>query len=232
MRRWIGLAIALGAATLFARLAVWQLHRHAERAAFNAGLQARADLPPVPLADLLNRRLPQDSLELRAVTATGVFDFAHQIVEWPRSDRGTPGVYVATPLRLPDGRAILVIRGWAYSPDARTIDLSRLTEPDSQTVRGVLLTRFAGAVGTVPHDSTFPLYVRDAVPGALQSFFPYPLIDAELLRATAPESRYDRFLAAPLPPLDAGPHLWYAFQWFAFAAIALVGGAILFRREA
>lgn len=230
MRRWIGLAIALGAATLFARLGVWQLHRHAERAAFNAGLQARVDLPPVPLRALLDRGLPEDSLELRAATATGVFDQTHQVIEWPRSDRGTPGVYVATPLVLPDGRAILVIRGWAYSPDARTIDLARLAEPDSQTVHGVLLTRFAGAVGTAPHDSTFPLFVRDAVPGALQAFFPYPLVDAELLRTSAPKSAYDRFLAAPLPPLDDGPHLWYAFQWFAFAAIAVVGGAILWRR--
>jgi cytochrome oxidase assembly protein ShyY1 len=34
------------------------------------------------------------------------------------------------------------------------------------------------------------------------------------------------------PPLDEGPHLSYAIQWFAFAAIALIGaGAVAIRRE-
>ena len=36
----------------------------------------------------------------------------------------------------------------------------------------------------------------------------------------------------PAPALDEGPHRMYAIQWFAFAAIALVGGGIwLWRRE-
>lgn len=37
----------------------------------------------------------------------------------------------------------------------------------------------------------------------------------------------------PPPPLDEGPHRMYALQWFAFAAIALVGGGLyLWRSEA
>ena len=36
----------------------------------------------------------------------------------------------------------------------------------------------------------------------------------------------------PLPPLDEGPHLSYAFQWFSFAAIALGGlGIVLLNRR-
>ena len=35
----------------------------------------------------------------------------------------------------------------------------------------------------------------------------------------------------PPPTLDAGPHLSYAFQWFAFAAIAITGYVILGRRQ-
>jgi cytochrome oxidase assembly protein ShyY1 len=33
------------------------------------------------------------------------------------------------------------------------------------------------------------------------------------------------------PVLSDGPHLSYAIQWFAFAAIALVGAAAVIRRE-
>ena len=35
----------------------------------------------------------------------------------------------------------------------------------------------------------------------------------------------------PPPELTDGPHLDYALQWFAFATIAVVGYAVLLRRE-
>jgi cytochrome oxidase assembly protein ShyY1 len=35
----------------------------------------------------------------------------------------------------------------------------------------------------------------------------------------------------PLPALDEGPHKSYAVQWFAFAAIALIGTAAVVRGE-
>lgn len=35
-----------------------------------------------------------------------------------------------------------------------------------------------------------------------------------------------------LPVLDEGPHRSYAVQWFSFAAIAAVGGVVLYRRPA
>jgi cytochrome oxidase assembly protein ShyY1 len=38
-----------------------------------------------------------------------------------------------------------------------------------------------------------------------------------------------RRLALPVP--DGGPHFSYMLQWFAFAAIAVVGGILLFRRS-
>ena len=34
----------------------------------------------------------------------------------------------------------------------------------------------------------------------------------------------------PPPRLDDGPHLSYAIQWFAFAAIALAGAVVVARR--
>jgi hypothetical protein len=35
----------------------------------------------------------------------------------------------------------------------------------------------------------------------------------------------------PLPSLDEGPHRSYAVQWFAFAAIALIGTGAVARKE-
>jgi cytochrome oxidase assembly protein ShyY1 len=36
----------------------------------------------------------------------------------------------------------------------------------------------------------------------------------------------------PLPDLDEGPHLSYAFQWFIFATIGAVGYVVILRRNA
>jgi cytochrome oxidase assembly protein ShyY1 len=65
--------------------------------------------------------------------------------------------------------------------------------------------------------------------GAIGARLPYRLGDAYLLlREQRPSA--DPPVPAPPPELTDGPHLSYAFQWFAFAAVALVGGLLLARR--
>src|SRR4051794_10016187 len=123
----IAAVIALAVAALFARLGVWQVHRLAERRALNAELVSRISLAPASPADL-----PADTAlaSYRLVKVTGSFDFDHQIIITGRSRQGAPGVYLVTPL-IPDsgGPAVLVNRGWVYSPDAATISIHTWNEP-------------------------------------------------------------------------------------------------------
>jgi cytochrome oxidase assembly protein ShyY1 len=145
------------------------------------------------------------------VQARGTFAFADQRTEPNKSLRGLPGVYVVTPLRFADGTGVLVQRGFAPAPDGRTVDAAPLAEPESTAVEGVLLS----ATGRVLPESV-------AVG--------YPLLPL-VIRRTVPAAGMPEGLAiAPLPSRDTGPHLSYAIQWFAFAAIALVGGILLARR--
>jgi len=61
----------------------------------------------------------------------------------------------------------------------------------------------------------------------VNSLLPYPVSRVYLV-ATAQDTTKpvaERVARLPTPALDEGPHLSYAFQWFAFAAIALIGGA-------
>jgi cytochrome oxidase assembly protein ShyY1 len=91
------------------------------------------------------------------------------------------------------------------------VDAAPLAEPESTAVEGVLLS----ATGRVLPESV-------AVG--------YPLLPL-VIRRTVPAAGMPEGLAiAPLPSRDTGPHLSYAIQWFAFAAIALVGGILLARR--
>jgi len=135
-----------------------------------------------------------------------VYDYAGELISPGKSFDGTPGVALVTPLRLEDGSAVFVDRGWVPSPDARRVDQSLYREADTATVEGI---------GSEEYD------VSPAIP--------YPVVPF-ILRETgtaAPRGLPRRW---PAPALDDGPHLSYAVQWFSFALIIVVGTGALLRK--
>lgn len=226
MRRWSIPVVAVLAAVLFGRLGVWQLDRLGQRRARNAEIGERLEqspisIPPVPAV------ASESSLVYRRVTARGHYDFDRQVVEMARSHQGAPAVHIVTPLVFGDSVAVLVERGWMPSPDGRLVDIEGLAEPEETIVEGTMLPVVAG---TLPSGTGWPRYVRSADPTVLQPLFPYPLLPTVLRRTTPASGTPPDLRAIPMPTLDNGPHLSYAIQWFAFATIAVVGGAVLFRR--
>lgn len=206
------------AASICVRLGVWQLARLEERRVRNEVIREQQALPILDIG-VFNPELAP----FRRARATGTFDFERQIVEVGRSVGGVPGVYVVTPLLFDEGRAVLVERGWAASPDARRIDLSVLGEPAAATVVGVLLERASDEIAR----PEWPAFVRAADPGAWSSLYPYDLLPLVLRRTEIPPAvAAPRFAPAPLPEITNGPHLGYAAQWFFFAAVAVVGGLV------
>ncbi len=229
MRRYavliVGILVALGCV----RLGLWQLDRLSQRRAENRLYQARLELPVLALTSAVDS-LPRDSLHWRRATAQGVYDFDRQVVVVGRSVQGTPAVYVVTPLLLAGGRALLVERGWVYSPDTRAVELEALRESDTAEVAGVLL-RPAPLRRFEVGSAAWPLFVPSHDPVALAAVYPYPLLGV-VLRRSQPAGTTPKLRPVPLPELSEGSHLSYAVQWFSFAAIALVGSAILYRRSA
>jgi surfeit locus 1 family protein len=219
-RTLVAAVVALGAALLFARLGVWQLHRLAERRAFNAQLERRLREAPVSLADL-----PRDTslAKYRRVRVTGTFDYEHQIILTGRSRRGAPGVYLITPL-VPDagGRAVLVNRGWVYSPDAATVNLADWHEPEHTTVEGYVQV-IPAHVSFDPRSATNPMAWRELDRSRLAVALPYPVEPVAIVALGLGEQPPGAPTRLELPAMDEGPHKSYAIQWFTFAAIALYG---------
>jgi len=198
----LGVAAIL-VATVCVFLGRWQLDRLAQRRARNAVLAARLALPPLPVG----RDILAGSARQRRVVAQGVYDFSAERT-WPgRSFQGTPGVALVTPLRLADGSAVLVDRGWAPSPDAFHVDHTLYREPDTATVTGIAL---------IPPRGRGDVDVTGFLPFVIQ------------LESADPARGLPR--RWPSPTFDDGPHLSYAIQWFSFAVIALVGTAVLIRK--
>ena len=132
-RDLVGLVVALLIAATCVRLGVWQLDRLHGRRERNAALFAARARPPLEV----DGSLPADSARDRRLHARGVYDYRHEQFWRARSYEGVPGVDLVTPLRLADGTAVLVDRGWAPLPDAYHVDQGAYREGDSAAVVGL-----------------------------------------------------------------------------------------------
>lgn len=222
------LAIVFAAGCI--RLGFWQLSRLSQRRARNAITAARLSQPIVPLASLT-----ADSASwLRRARVSGTPDYDHEVVLAARTYEGSPGVHLLTPVRIAGhDTAFLVNRGWIYSPDGASVDTRRWREPD---------TTFVGYADVLPQGNRSPSVgvlrrdqriARELDAASIGSLIPYPVSRLYLV-ATQQDTAIpvsQRVVRLSPPPLDEGPHLGYAVQWFSFAAIALIGAAAVAVRD-
>jgi len=223
----LALLIPLASAGLFVRLGLWQLARHDDLAARNAGLEKRIAEAPRPLGSHASdtagaRWLP--------VSASGRFRYDLEQVQAGRPNRGSPGVHLLTPFeREGSDTLVIVTRGWVYAADAATADLPRWREADSVALTGYLEPLTPSGLAPPP-DPALPL--RSANRAALEARLGRPVAPMQIVMTSDSAARADSVPRRLGPPtMDAGPHVSYAFQWFAFALIAVIGGVVLFRRS-
>lgn len=212
----VALVVALLLAAGCVRLGFWQLDRLGQRRARNALVAAARARPALQLSGWL----PLDSVRDRRLQASGVYDYARERLWRGRSYEGIPGVDLITPLRLADGSAVLVDRGWAVSPDGYHVDQAAYREPDSAVVLGVAVAA--------------PRARGDVDPARLADSLPYRLARFVLQQSPSdspPERRSARLRRWSPPELTNGPHLSYAIQWFSFATIIVVGSIVLLRQR-
>ena len=110
-RKWIlTTLLVLAGGVLCIRLGIWQLDRLDQRRAFNAHFIAMQSALPLDL----NLEIPQDltDMEYRHVQVTGTYDFTNQVALRNQYYGSEYGYHLLTPLRLDDGSAVLVDRGW------------------------------------------------------------------------------------------------------------------------
>lgn len=222
----LALVIPIAFAALFVRLGMWQLARHEERMALNAGLAERLAAAPVPLGNLAS-----DTTGARwtQVSVTGRFRYDLEQIHAARASKGSPGVHLLTPLeREGTDTLLVVVRGWVYAADASSADLPRWREAEQVTISGYLLPL---ASDGPPPPGDRPNLIRVLSRSALEARLGRPVAPVQLVMTSDSVARADSVpRRLPPPVLDAGPHRSYAAQWFAFAVIALVGGVLLFRR--
>jgi surfeit locus 1 family protein len=217
--------LALAAAAIFVRLGFWQLARLNEKQTRNTLLVQHQLQSPMALT-----ALPRDTTlaHYRVASVSGRFDYDHEMILSGRTRRGSPGVEFITPVRIAGSdTAVLVNRGWVYSPDASSVDRARWREADSARVTGYVELYSANAG---PNSARDPHVVRRVSRRDIAEKVPYPVAPFYLVSVgdTADLTHPAR---KDIPVPDDGPHLGYALQWFSFAVIALVGAAVVVRKE-
>ncbi|HLW17606.1 MAG TPA: SURF1 family protein [Actinomycetota bacterium] len=224
-RRWIVLALVVvvfGVACV--ELGFWQLRRLDQRKTLNAAISSHMHMPVQPIQVVLGNGDVNQAL-YRRVSATGQYDVSQEVLLSGRAVNDRPGYDVLTPLKLADGRALIVNRGFVQL-DINTPGAPQARPPSGVvTVTGILLpTETKGLFGqTIPggHLSTI---VRIDVP-RIHEQLPYAVVPVYLLLATQQPAQSGSLPQAESyqPDLSNGPHLSYAIQWFIFASIAVIG---------
>jgi len=237
--RWVGLGLvmALVAATMVG-LGFWQLHRYHERAAINARIDAAQTADPVPVSKVLpppapgGGGAPPATAAWSRVTITGVYDPSREILARGRTVDDKVGYEVLTPLRLVDGSAVVVDRGWI--PPAERGASARPDVPPAPpgqvTVVGMVhLTESHG--GTVEHHPD-GRQVRRIGMAAIGADLPYPIYGAYVQLDTQAPPADARLVPVPPRYENSWQNAGYVVQWWLMALLTLTGFVILARREA
>lgn len=218
---WIALVLAviIFSGACFYILSPWQFGRNSERVQENDAITYALSTGSVPLAQLLPGGTEPTSMQTwREVTMTGHYLQSAETVARLREDNGGPADEILTPFELTNGRIELIDRGWVvpnngnvptYAPAPRgtftIVTRVQQDEPDPHRaplfeggyhqVYAINTTVVSEVTGLHLNPGYFQL--QDNQPGVLN--------------------------VLPVPQLDSGPFLSYAWQWIAFGVMAIFG---------
>ncbi|MFF9396529.1 SURF1 family cytochrome oxidase biogenesis protein [Streptomyces griseoluteus] len=235
-RQWVILTLfVIALIPTMIRLGFWQHHRYEERTARN-NLVARAlHADPVPVERLTSPgRAVTRADKYRTVTATGTFDTAHEEVVRRRTNADDEvGFHVLTPLRLTDGRVLLVNRGWIPANGAQT-EFPKVPAPPAGkvTITGRLKADETTEASGIKQLAGLPDRQVMLINSADQAERLGAPVLGGYVEQTAPEPKGDTPEQISSPGSEDAPlNYAYMIQWWLFAAAVPVGWWFLVRRE-
>lgn len=204
MRRYVfPLVLGIVGVAILMNLGFWQLRRMEEKRVYLDEIEARIGNAPIPLP----AEPEEGPHKFQAVWAEG--RFTGEYLEVLAGQRGAgPGVLVVEALALPDGRRIMVQRGF-LPEEARTLPRAA----QEARVEGNLHWPQDSSSSTPPPDAKTGLWFARDVAGMAAK------LNTEPTLIVAREPTGDGI--APLPVDTSGipnDHWGYAIQWFLLAA--------------
>ncbi len=231
-RAWVLATLLVLAGTAFCiRMGFWQLDRLEQRRAFNAQvITMRAE----KMLDL-TRSVPANisTMEWRAVTVTGEYDFEHQVTLRNQFNGDQYGYHLITPLQFPGG-AVLVNRGFIPADQNSTpADWRKYDEAGQVTITGqIRLGQEKPAFGGVADADVAHLDVWNNFDvNRISAQIPYPILSVFVQPNEIEGDNIPPISFQPEIELTEGPHFGYALQWFSFATILFFGYPFYLRKQ-
>jgi cytochrome oxidase assembly protein ShyY1 len=224
---WL-LALAFAAACL--ALGRWQLDRYQDKRDRSQLVERNYDAAPVPLNELMPAPSARfdERLQWRQVRVTGRYDPAATVLVRNRPRTGDQakaqyGYEVVVPLRLDDGSALLVDRGWlpngtlGRSP-GRAPDTVPAPPAGEVTVTARLRRSEPARSGALPQGQAGSISVSSI--GARVGYPLYPAYGV-LVSEQPPAAVTPAPLDPPVTAAGQGINASYAAQWLLFALLGL-----------
>jgi surfeit locus 1 family protein len=222
--RIVWFVVALGCSLLTARFGVWQLSRAHAKLANEALVTERGKMPALAAGELARDAAGAQAQWQRHIALTGEWDAAHTVYLMNRTMDERSGFYVMTPLRLPDGGAVVVQRGWIARDDADPMKAPPVSTP-------------AGAVSLYGHVAPWPSHWIDIGHGpggpvrqnielaALATESGLALRPETVVEDATPANAHDglrRDWPSSVAGVSVTTNYGYAVQWFAMS-VAFLG---------
>lgn len=194
----------------------WQRGRMQAKEALRAQFDAMAAAEPL---DLVGPAGEPAAWRYRRVRATGEYAAAHQILLDNQVLRGRAGYHAIAPLRLSDGRFVLVDRGWIAQGPTRA-DVPAVPPPPGTVSVSGRINLVPGPAAPVAAEPD-----RDVVWQRVDRAALARLLDGEvlpfLIEQDAQGAPADGLVRDwPAPDFGIDKHRVYMGQWYAFAALA------------
>ncbi|NLE96878.1 MAG: SURF1 family protein [Propionibacterium sp.] len=225
--RWGSLVVlVLVLVAVFIRLGEWQLDRLEERRAMNALVELHAQQDPVPYEQVMNR-IMTDEDQWQPVTITGTYTGETFHVGY--RNQGATGSEVLSVMEAHDGRHVLVDRGFIPRPAGAPDPDPPEAPPGEVTVTGYVQRDERGRDSAItPHE----FHIRLIDSEAISQWLGRDLVNGYVTVTESSPADDPMLEPIALPELDdEGPHESYAWQWFAFTLIAVVGVVVLIRAD-
>lgn len=224
---WVLTLGALLLCALFIRLGFWQWRRGNMRQEEWSHFEQGAN-KTVALGSERVEEVPR----FQHVSLAGRFDVEHEFLLDNRTHNGRVGYEVLTPYERPDGRIVLVDRGWVPSMGRRdTLPNVALQSEGSVVITGRTDDLPSGGLSlgrAAPTlDGHWPKVTSYPTMGELSAALTRPLEPRIVLLDPQEPNGYARDWRPPgMPPLR---HWSYAIQWWCFAAVTVIFWVVISR---
>ena len=218
----------------FIWLGFWQLDRAEQRAAAVDLQRDNVAAEPVPVEELAAVGADVDPGDRwRTVEAEGEWDTDHQLLLRNRDGSQGVGFHVLTPLVTEDGTALLVNRGWIERGETAqdTPEIPPVPEGTIEVTGRLQFGETEENTGLREHGGLPEGQIMFVDVDRLSDELPYPIYGGyvELIEQDpAPDPAPERLA---LREENQGMSASYAFQWWVFTIVVVVGWIVLIRRE-